>query len=178
MGKLVKEMEREQAELLARRKAQAEWNFNLSHETERRKQEAERIARERDYIQSRADEEWRRRWWGTWQQHDENTRRKVDEQKEWSKQWWEQWKEKPQDDDEDLGEEEPQRTHRGPIPGPSAKRTREMPQPKSTWTAPPIPPPPKAAMNVASVQQAQVLEQLVVYRRESLEERKRIWRQL
>lgn len=184
---LLKEMEREQQEHSSRRKAQDEWKETELHKTERRRQEAERSARDRDNVQSQSDEVWRKRWWQNWQRSEGEARRKMDEQKEWSKDWWKTWQEKPGDEEFVFDDEEPTWAYQGPTPetrpDPSARRQagNAQPKPASGWTAAPSrppPPPPKDAAAAATVGQAQVLEQLIVYRRECLEERKRTWRQM
>jgi hypothetical protein len=171
---LLKEMEREQAEHSARRRAQAEWKEELAHETQRRMQEARRAACERDGMQAQADETWRNSWWRNWHRSQECAQQKVEEQKKWSKQWWEQFQEKPEDEEyeEWQSEEEPA----WPPPERSARQSSGTA--RSRLPPAPPPPPPKGAACAKSFEQIQVLEQLVLYRREPLEERKRTWRQM
>lgn len=167
---MLREMEHEQAEIAARRRAQDEWKEDLVHKTERLKQEAEQKARQRNQSQARSEEAWRNCWWRNWQRSEERAHRKMDEQKEWSKQWWEQWRAKEEEEDFEFAEDEPSWHAGKPQPSP---REGRGPAP-----APPPPPPPRAASRGQSLEQAQVLEQLVMYRREPLEERKRTWRQM
>lgn len=178
---LLKEMRRDHAEQSARRQAQAEWQKEHRRQAEFRKSEAERSSRQREQAQAREEEAWKNRWWKNWQRSEEKAKQKMEEQKQWSQQWWEQWQAKDEEEDYEYEEEDPLPSHSGTTSGSSARPQAAHARDRGTGAVPPplpVPPPPGAAAKAATVEQTQVLEQLCSNRREPVEERKRIWRQL